>query len=473
VSSQEKKTAQAILEAYPSSDAETVGEKVRIIVSRAEADGMEPSDAALQLESWTVQLPHRRAGWANADDALVDLKRLLLSSKLRRPVLTPFLQTAANGILRHWLPVASVVTFVVSGFYGLAYAQFYEELDVSPEQAGVTTAQIVAHSVIGGLALTLVISAVAFLILVPLAASSESSVRSDVGTWSKTAANGLIALGAILILGYMAWRTHAPVAATVLVLASTLSYALATSLRIKRKGRRPAVLPSVVEFTLDGYLIVAMFGLALGIVATGLLTYTEAHHLGAKAKDGEAIRNPEILGVPFLGVKAEPTLIAWTGGEPDRLDAPGCALYLGAADGQDLLYDPQTGGTLEVPRDDVVLSLRRDRTTCEAPVSIHAPTVRRVGPKAIRCLPGDWANDAKRSFTYRWTIDGHAFPETFTLSPYLDTEETAPSQIAFCHVKATTPLGADVATSLGISLGVPSSDHAHQAAVGRSEVAGG
>lgn len=472
MSKQIEEAAQAILDAYPGSDPEGVLVKIRTIVARAEGAGLEQATIAELLQSWTVQLPRRRLGWVNADGALADLRRMLVGSKLRRPVLTAALLNTANWILRNWLPVASIVTVVVSGFYGLAYSQFYEELDVSPEQAGLSTAQIIAHSVIGGITLTLVISAVIFLFLVPLAPLPNAPAsRSRVGNWVNVAASGVIALGAMLIIGFLSWRTHAPIRLVAPAIGAMLIFALAAGLRIEQKGRRPSFTPGLLEFTLDGYLVLAMLGLTFGVVITGVVTYNEAHHLGVKARDGEAIRNPEIFGVPFLGVKAEPALVAWTRAKPAEVRAPGCALYLGAGDGQDLLYDPQTGSTIEVPRDDVVLSLRRERTTCEAPINVRAPTVHRVGAKYIRCLPGDWVNDAKRSFSYRWTVDGHAFPATFTTSQYLNVEESTPSQVAFCHVKATTPLGADVATSSGIPLGISTVRQRHRAELGGSKVA--
>lgn len=454
-----KKTAQALAAIFPDSTPGSVQGKIEKVVSLSKHDGKSEAEIAELLETWRIQLPHRSAGWANADGALADLKRLLVSSSFRRPVLIPLFQKFADFAMKNWLPVASIVTIVVSGFYGLAYSRFYERLDVSPEQAGLSTAQIIAHSIVGGLALTFVVSLVIFLIFVPLVPSKEASAtRPSVGTWANVGVNAAVTLAAILILSFIAWRTKVPILLTALVIGTVLFLAVIASLEIKRKSKngRVALMPALLEFTPDSYVALAVAGLVFGIAITGIYTYTEANHLGTKASDGEAIHNPAILGVPFLGVEAEPTLIAWTGKQPTGFRIPSCALFLGSSGGEDLLYDQRTGTTITAPKKDIVLGLRGGRTSCEAPVNAVPPVIRRIDRTHVRCLPGIWDNDRKGSFSYRWTIEGEAIPiEIDGTSRVLNIEGTAPDEVAFCHVTATTSLGTDIAVSRGLGLGAP------------------
>lgn len=444
----------AIVAAYPRADSSAVIKKLQAIVSKAEDDGLEQSTICEQLESWRQQLSLRSAGWANADTALADLQRLLRGAQPRRPTLLPRLPDIAGWVFDHWIAVGSLLTLIVSGFYGLAYARFYEELDISPEQAGLTTAQIISHSIIGGLAITGLASGIFFLVFAPVVPSKDASdTRSNIGSWANVGVNASITLFGSLVLALLAFATKAPVTVAGPLIALLFFFFALSSLGIKREKVRLKLVPSLLEFSAARYLALLVVSLAFGVAMTGLVTYTKAHNLGARARDGEAVRDPEIFGVPFLGVHAEPTLIAWNIREPHALRIPHCALYLGATDGQDVLYDHRTESTIQVPSNDIVLGLRRERTTCEAPVNLDIPIVRSIPRNRFRCSHGRWENSSGATYSYRWTVEGSSAPAQLGgESAVLDPAGFGFDAVAFCHVTAATPLGQDVAVSHAVVL---------------------
>jgi hypothetical protein len=57
--------------------------------------------------------------------------------------------------------------------------------------------------------------------------------------------------------------------------------------------------------------------------------------------------------------------VAWAGDKPrDFGKLPSCALFLGAAEGIALFYDPDKKQTLRVPNAKVIVATRRDKDRC-------------------------------------------------------------------------------------------------------------
>lgn len=444
--------AKEVALAYPGSDVALIEARLASIVAEVE-ESIDADAVDGQLESWRVDLYWRRARWADPYAALADLERRIRRAAPRPEEVLPKLKTFAGNAIEHWVVVASLVTLVVSGFYGLAYARFYGILDTTPEEVGFSTARIISNSVAGGLTLAALGSVGFFLLMAPLVPRLEDECRCERrASWRDVGLNAAVALAAAVALFWVLLSVDAPLPGAAFVAGMYLCGIVPpTSFRIDRARRRVKL--RRLDFKLDNYVAVLVSGVAVGVLMTALVTYVEAENLGNEARDGIAVRNPDIVGVPFLGVRAEPARIVWKERASEALPIPGCVFFLGSSSAYTLLYDHRTERTLQVPNGNLALSLRQERTTCEAPVNLKPPRVRRLADGRYQCFPGRWDGDPRRSFDFRWSAEGDTIRKVFggdsqvMLPPALHL-----GKVVRCHVTATTPLGADVAISQGVVL---------------------
>ncbi len=451
-----EKVINQLTAAYPRAKEDALQRNLTTIIEEARAQELEDARILEQLESWVVQFPHRQSKWLSTDAALADLRRLLIRTETRKGKTWQNLRKVADWIFEHYLAVASLITVIASAFYGLAYARFYDSLDITPEQAGLGPTQILTHSAVGGLTLTMLIALAICCLVVPLVPlRDEVSAKGERGTWIGVVVNaGLTALGIIVIFG-LGSIAELPYQAAVSLAWAPTAFFLGASIRLERKGRGVRFVPKPLYFSGDRYLIILVaFAIPTGLLFTGLVTFDEADRLGRKASNGKAVRDPKIIGVPFLGVRVEPALVSW-GNTSSVPDIPRCVFYLGTSSGSDVFYDHRSRSTYHVPADEVTIELRSDMSSCEAPVNKRLPTVYPRKNGDLVCRPGRWSAHADPLFTYEWitgggeTVDGgdEDFPWVFSESAlWLDF-------VMHCRVTAATPLGSDAAVSRAVVLG--------------------
>jgi hypothetical protein len=443
-----------ISEAYDREDPLELARRIRGIAADAFESGLSMEEVDAQIRAWDAQLPLRRSGWSTVDVALADLRRLLLGQETIRAKVRHLLQRIAGRFFQHYLAVASLVTVLASGFYGLAYERFYQALDITPEQAGLTVTQILIHSAIGGLALVILVSLAAFVVLMPAApARDDPDSRSQRGTLKSLSTNVGLTLLALFVLAEVALFIDASLKIVAVIGLWSLMVLLVTNIRLHRRWvvvPWPSLRPMV--FKGDRYLVLLVAAaIPIGLVFTAVLTVSEADSLGEKASNGEAVRDPQIVGMPFLGVRAEPAIVSWTSSDASSPEIPRCMFYLGASNGSVVLYDHSSTGTFQVPGDNVTIELRRHMSSCEAPVNLRAPPVWRHGSDLVGCGPGKWKAPRTPDFAFEWTMEGSEITDKFDrVSPLLDVHTLPSGAVVHCRVTATTPLGSDVAVSRGI-----------------------
>ena len=353
------------------------------------------------------------------------------------------------------MAVASLITILASGFYGLAYERFYQALDITPEQAGLSVTQILIHSAIGGLALVALTSLAVFACLMPaVPVRDDVDSKKQKGSFAKLAANlGLTLLGFLLLAelnlflgaGWILLGFFAVISAVVL---------LTTNIRLRLRWvvvPTPSLRP--MAFKGDRYLaLLVAIAIPAGLLITGAITVQEANRLGEKAGNGEAVRDPELIGMPFLGVRAEPALVSWDAGKPVGSGSAQCMFYLGASNDSVILYDHRSTGTFQVPASTVTIELRRNMSSCEAPVNHRVPSVWRRGTDLLGCGHGSWDfGGVSHEFSFEWTMEGKSITEQFDrISPSLDDRNLSEGSVIHCRVTASTPLGSDIAVSRGI-----------------------
>lgn len=446
--------------AYPGSDPGLIEARMRAILSEARATrGFDETQLDAQLDAWRANIRWRRAHWRDAYAALSDLQRRLRGPRTdpqQRISLVFVLRSLVSRVVEHWFLVASLVTLIVGGFYGFAYARFYGILDTTPEQAGLSTAQIISHSLFGGLALVALLTIGTFIVFAPYVPFLEEADEPKPGDWTRTRVNLVVAVAVAVACGFVLHSIGFPPWLAAFICGIVFLPAIALHLRVvRRHGRRRPALRHL-DFKFDNYVTVLVSTLGTAVLLTAAITYFEAGNLGNEARDGKAVRDPDIFGVPFLGVRAEPALVAWTDGRRPALAVPRCVFFLGASTSYAVLYDHRAERTIQVPVRDLALSLRRERTTCESPVNVRLPTVRRLANGRYRCHPGRWEKASGRTFSYRWSIEGDEVSERYGgRSAVLTVPFGRLGDIARCRVVAETPLGADVAISRGVVMVLP------------------
>lgn len=378
----------------------------------------------------------------------------------RRGFFLNFVRFAGDSVdwaVRHYALAGGALALLAGGFYTLSYSKFYSALGVSPEQAGLTTSTIIAHSLLGGIAIVaLAVVTVSSLFISIVGPRGER--RGGPGSWSDFGNNVFIAGSALALMSLVYRLIDAPLGAWLIVAVCSVFIALFFSLTFRYDGFLPK--PVQFEFVWQAYVVFFVAAaIPLGLASAGLVTFFRAEALATTASSGGAVRNPKIAGLPFLGVQALPAFVDWLDPREDRL-LPSCLLYLGSSDGQIALYDAENGAAIEAPNREAVVRLRSARSSCDAPVSLSPPPVRPVARGGFLCGHGAWSSRQRPRFAYRWTNKGEfmaAVPsaDTARLSPkqVIERAEPGTSLVIRCEVTATTPLGHDSALSSAISLG--------------------
>jgi hypothetical protein len=372
-----------------------------------------------------------------------------------------FLRTVATGVdwaIGHYAIAGGALALLAGGFYTLAYAKFYSALGVSPEQAGLTTSAILTHSVLGGLALVTLIALTFSALFIP-AVGPRGEYHGGPGTWSDFGSNVFITVAALGLMWFVFKLTGAPLALGLLFSVISGALALFVSLTFRYEGLLPK--PVQFEFIWEAYVVfIVAAAIPVGLLGAGLGTFLRAEELGTEAGSGGAVRNPEIAGLPFIGVQALPAFVDWLDPRENR-QLPHCLLYLGNSDGQMALYDAESGAAIEAPNREAVVHLRNARSSCDAPVSISPPPVRPIARGNYLCGHGGWdSRPPHPDFTYRWTTKG----EFMAAVPSADTARLVSRQVVNrlepltsiavrCEVTASTGLGRDSALSSAITVG--------------------
>ena len=435
--------------AYPGTGERTLRSRIDELAEEARTKSpLDENGLAEQVEAWVTQFPMRAEDWVSADAALSDLERLLLGPRSGWARLWKGLRRIADVAFDHYIAVAGLLAGVSGAFYGLAFARFYDSLGITPEQAGFTPTQIVAHSVVGGLVIVLLIALGIFLFFVPLIPRGDAIRRTRTGTWWAALGNavltaiaivGLIALGAIVNLGFdQIW----PLAAV------QVCFFLLSILGVKPRGDGFQPVPAPMDISVDRYVVVAIASLIPALLLTFAITFAKAEDLSKKAALGQAVRNPKIGIFPFLGVHAEPTELSWQNPREQIPGLPRCVLYLGTSNGEVILFDHRSSSTFHVPGGDVTLDLQGDRSSCEAPSNIAAPTILRNGAGKARCRPGEWRSKVHPRYEYEWIWIGHELFDNGDGRPWLLLEAAFPeTAVVYCRVTAHTALGEDTAVT--------------------------
>lgn len=422
---------------------------VDAIAKEAAASGA--PDAVIQEKVnqwWSSQDVAARDHLALSNSALADLRDSLVGDSSRAKVRSR-LQRSAAWVFDHYVAVASLVAVVATGFYGLAYERFYSSLNISPEQAGLSPTEVLAHSAVGGLVMTILVALLFFFPLLPIVPVREDPQAQTInGSWREFFFNALITAAAVLGLFVLTVIVNAPLAVGAILSITPLGFLLFYGLRWRRQGRLPFS-PRPLLFRRGQYGLAFALCLPVGLLGAGTITVDQATRLGRRASEGEAIHAPKVAGFPFLGVTAEPALVTWRKRDPLAVGIPRCVFYLGYSNGDAVLYDHRTHAAFQVPADEMTIELRSDMSSCEAPVVATPPSVRWVHHRYLECMPGHWHSFLSPWFNYSWTSQG----VTLAGAPRhgvrrLPTKgNVPPGSIVRCRVLASTGYGRQLALS--------------------------
>lgn len=436
--------------AHPGSTESSLLGRLDGVIDEARAHGLHDDSIEAQLRSWAVQFPHRRYNWTGADAAIADIRTLLIGPQSPGARAWHRLRSVAGWVFEHYIAVASLVTVIAGAFYTLVYVRFYEAFDITPEQVGLTPTQIVAHSALGGIALTLYCSTLVFAAILPLVpARADSSARSERGSWKGLAGNVIVLGCSACVFAALALLTDASFRDAWVLTAIPALFLLGISFRIRRiEGKRSLHLRPL-RFGTDRFLTVFVaFAVPVSLLLTGVLTLHEAGDIGKQASEGWAIRDTKVLGLPFLDVRAEPALISWKDGQPTNAGIPHCVFYLGNANGDDVFYDHRSHSTFHIPSGEVTVELRRGMSSCEAPVNLRAPWLTERRNHELVCHHGLWRSPAAPRFSYTWTIEGFSVPNRSRSDRvFRNGKRRRRYPLLHCRVTASTYFGSETAVS--------------------------
>lgn len=325
--------------------------------------GEEAGAIGRRLEQWAETFPHRD-DLDSAATAIADLRLSLLAPDAPRPLgIGGALSSISRWLFAHYTAVAGLSLAAAGVLYGLSCALFYADLDTSPARVGLTISQIVGASVSGGLALTAVLIPCLFLMLLPLAVlddEPEPDHPRQSWRWS------LLYLAFIVPSAVGAWALRqglgGPLVPAGTIVSAVIVWIAIGFLRVMSgKPMQRRLPPLTFKWDQFGVLLIAL--LPVAVIIAGIATVVESQHLGEEARRGRAVDNPRLLGVPFIGLRAEPATVRWiTRGSSAPL--PRCLLYLGSADGQAVLYAAKTESTIRLPGDAVELRVGRSSNNC-------------------------------------------------------------------------------------------------------------
>jgi hypothetical protein len=409
----------------------SLGRHARAGESAGDVDGL--------LSSWLANFDRRQASFKNADAAIADLASWL---GVRKGTGTGA-RSALDWFFEHYAAVLTVLGALATAFYGLAYATFYGAVDVSPEQVGVTPTEILTRSTVGGVAFVVIVGlviAIYFAPYVPVIAGLDV-VEGHASLWDVAKIVGL-ALFSCTVLLLFEWKLATlslqGVAATV---AFTVVFPLAMTARWNRtRGGYIAAL----RFNSNDFRSLYLASATVALLFLGVLTFAFAEEDGKQAREGIRIGPETIFGIPFLGLKAEPAFLDWRGDEPSGFELPRCVLYLGHSDNTTTVYDAKQSRTMQLPENQVIVTIRQERTSCTAPVNHGRPKIAERSGGMLTCRPGAWTEHPQPHFHYSWIRNGY---ELDARSARLDRRPYGADQAFRCAVEASTGFGSDVAYS--------------------------
>lgn len=445
--------AEKLISTYPKAREPDLRGEINAIVDAAETQGLAGEALDGQIQSWILQLPRRRTEWVSAHGALIDLRCLLVGPISRWGKIWRELRRFAGFASAHWAPFVTLVVGLASAFYGVAYARFYARLDVTPDQVGLTSTEIVTQSVLGGVVLVLLFLLGSFCLFLPAVPIKERS-HSEKGSWLGVLANTILSLLAIVVLfgllRIVGIGTKASLRDPILVV--TLLF-LVASFDLASVGRRPVIRPSALDFSLDRYGIVLTACAVPALLFAILVTFTLADDLGEEGSVGKAVRDPKIGIFPLLGIRAEPALVTWKH-PTNSVPHTSCMLYLGSSDGKTTLYDHRRNSTFHIADDELTLQVKGEMTSCEAPRNVRVPSTLPYGAGKLRCEHGGWRSQIDPKYSFEWVRNGHPLKDGKGKAWLLYEEAFVEDSVVYCKVTATTPLGENVATSAPAVVGL-------------------
>jgi hypothetical protein len=448
----EEALARAIASAYDV-DAEPLVDRIDWAVGQLRLrGGWDDEKVRRLLKRWGESFSERRSALPTEDEAIRDLEAWLGLKPTRRAW-----RTGVGWVFDHATPVFTLMTIAGSAFFGLAYFRFYDDLGLTPEEAGLSTAQILARSVLGTLTLLVTISVSVYLLLLPFiprlaAADVTPTLAKPLSRREKLALFVLVlvdgSLLAIVADKYVDalphWVTIAAIALLALACAAvTLTFKARATWPPLSVGFRPLMLRA--RDFVGGFLVCV----ALTFALVTLVIHRIADDQARDARQGKAVRGWSFLQLPVLGVRAEPADLAWKA-KPNGLAVPQCVLYLGRRDSSLVVYDVVRKNTLRLSASDVVVSVRRDRTSCYAPTNTQLPKVIHLAEAKYTCNPGKWENE-EPPLSYQWRVDGKregGDADTFDAAQYV----VSGAQTIACQVTASNVHGRDAAYSTSIRL---------------------
>jgi hypothetical protein len=439
-------TALVIAEAYGESDVSAIVERVHAVVAaRVGLGSVDDGVIESLLRSWSDQLGKRIDSLENNREALDDLGRWLGGDRGR--VAIKF-RRGAQWFLDHYVPLTGLLALLATAFYGAAYARFYNALDISPGDAGIDTTEILTRSLVGGVVFCVAVAGILVGLFAPLSLAVDSRQARHLrkGTWSDWCA--LVVCAVATPLG-LVWLAHGKPYESFMY--PSLLLPVCAAVAALRRHEDGGVKLSVRPIRVRGNELLGLFlaSYMVALLALFLVVSIKASARAQQANDGEAVRPPTFLGLPYVGIRAEPTFVRWRHSKP-LIDLPRCVLYLGRSDGLDVLFDPVGTRTIRVPDTELLLSTRQERSSCNAPRNLDPPRIVRSGRRGYKCVPGRWDPRHGVAFAYRWRIDGNwyyvKYPRLYT-NAFLATRALGVGVVLRCQVMATSRLGTDVAFS--------------------------
>lgn len=422
--------------------------EVQKVTGAASAAGMSDEELDRLLKSWVAQFPRRRSSWIGTEAALVDLSNLLNGPGNKKQKAWNQARRRAGWAIDHYVAVASMITILATLFYGYAYTVFFQQLGITPEQAGLTPPWFLTRSALGGLALTLCVALALYAFVLPvIPLRDDAAAQTDKGSRRKTFLNLVIVLLGASYMVAFALALDTPFRGALFIGAIPLAIFLLTSFRLMTHDNRAFPNLRPINFDFDKYLAIFLVPvLPIGLITAAAVTITNAYLYGGKASDGYAVRAPKAFGLPLLGVRAEPALIDWRKGS-SRPGFPPCALYVDGADGSSFLYDQRSGRTLQVQSDVMDIELRNRVDNCDAPFNRILPRVEWVHGAAVKCYPGDWRTYLSPVYRYQWVHEGLLLDNDSPHPRIFRRELPFLLEDVRCRVVASNYLGADIALS--------------------------
>lgn len=296
-------------------------------------------------------------------------------------------------------------------FYSLAYSQIYDAVGVTPEEVGFAPTQILTHAAAGGIMLVLLVSLATFLVFVPAAPVRDDPASwRQRGSWFRFLLNAMLTGLAFCLLAGLGEATNAPDGLVLLLGGVALLFLVAGGLRIRKRRRWPGIEPRPLRFTLERYSILAAIAVPVGLLFAAIGIFTQAQILRDRLANGVAVKGSEIVGMPFLGVKAEPALVSWVSEAHPDIQMPRCAIYLGRSEGDSVFYDQGSQGTFHVPSASIVVELRGDLYHCDGPVNVRRPSIHTRPDGTLVCRRGQWESFLRPGFTFEWLSRGLLIP---------------------------------------------------------------